>query len=302
MTAVTAEKVKELRQQTGAGMLDCKKALDETKGNMEQAIDWLRKKGLSAALKKSGRIAAEGLVAAELSADQLSGAVVEINAETDFVARNDLFQQLVEQAVRLVLTKGDDTNLLTEILQDDINKLIATIGEHMNFRRAKKLSVKQGLVCSYVHAALKPKLGKIAVLVALESTADKTKLAELGKQLALHIAAASPSYLNETQVPKTVEQREREIFTEQAKASGKPENVIAKMVEGRIKKFYQESVLLKQTSVLDGETEIAQLIENTSKAIAAPIAVTDFVLFRLGAGLEKKQDDFAAEVKAMAGN
>ncbi|MDI9314391.1 MAG: translation elongation factor Ts [Hydrotalea sp.] len=306
MSNITAATVKSLREKTGAGMLDCKKALDECGGDIEKSIDWLRKKGLSAAAKKSGRVAAEGLVGMMTNDSTTSGVLVEVNAETDFVARNDMFQQLVDDAVQMAMKmdmeKGDSNEALKTALAPAITNLIATIGENMNFRRAKKLSVDKGVIASYMHNALKPNAGKIGVLVALESTGDKTKLQELGKKLAMHIAAASPSYLNAGSVPADVIAREKTVLAEQAKTSGKPEAVIEKMVQGRIQKFYEEVALLEQTFIFDNETKITKMLENAEKEIGAKVAVKDFALFRLGEGIEKKQDDFAAEVASMAKN
>ena len=299
MPEITASLVKDLREKTGAGMMDCKKALDEAKGEMEAAIDWLRKKGLSAAAKKAGRVAAEGLVA--IASSDKKAAVVEVNAETDFVARNDQFQKFALQVAKTALDSGADTEALKTKLQNTLTSLIATIGENMNIRRATQLKVGQGIVATYVHNALAPNLGRIGVLVALESSADAGKLMELGKQLAMHVAATRPDVLAIADVdPKNLE-RERTIFIDQAKASGKPENVIAKMVEGRIRKYYEDVVLLEQTYVVDGESKVKDVIEKTGKTLGAPIKIAGFVCYNLGEGIEKAQDDFAAEVAKMAG-
>ena len=302
MTDVTAATVKALREKTGAGMLDCKKALDDCGGDIEKSIDWLRKKGLSAAAKKSGRVAAEGLVGVMRNDAMTAGVLVEVNAETDFVARNDLFQQLVQDGLQLAMKNGDGHDELKNALAPAITNLIATIGENMNFRRAKKLMVSNGLVANYIHNGLTPNLGKIGVLVALESSGDKNKLQDLGKKLAMHIAAANPSYLKAAAVPADVIAREKSILSDQAKASGKPDAVIEKMVVGRIQKFYEEVALLEQTFILDNETKISKLLSDAEKDIGATIEVKDFALFRLGEGIEKKQDDFAAEVASMAKN
>ncbi|MDX2027420.1 MAG: translation elongation factor Ts [Alphaproteobacteria bacterium] len=305
MAEITANMVKDLREKTGAGMMDCKKALAETNGDMEAAVDWLRKKGLSAAAKKSGRVAAEGLVA--VAAGGTKAAVVEVNAETDFVARNDAFQAFALQAAKIALETGADAEALkgkpypgSATVQDALTNLVATIGENMNLRRAVQLSVPQGTIATYMHNALAPNLGKIGVLVALESAADAGKLQELGKQIAMHVAAAKPEALTIADVDAKALQRERDILSEQAKASGKPPEVIAKMVEGRIRKYYEDVVLLEQVYVVDGETRIAQVIENASKTLGAPVKLAGFVRYQLGEGIEKVADDFAAEVAKMA--
>ncbi len=296
MAEITAALVKELREKTGAGMMDCKKALTETAGDMEAAIDWLRKKGLSAAAKKSGRVAAEGLVG--VVAEGKSGAVVEVNAETDFVARNEQFQGFVKTVGAHALSKGDDIDALKAAKGGELTTLIATIGENMALRRAKKLTVGEGVVAGYVHNQTAPGLGKIGVLVALESTGPADKLAQLGKQLAMHIAAAKPEALTTADVDPSALDRERNVLAEQARASGKPEAIIAKMVEGRLRKYYEEVVLLEQTSVLDNETKIAKVVENAGKAMGAPVKLAGFVRFALGEGIEKATSDFAAEVAA----
>jgi elongation factor Ts len=298
MPEITASTVKDLREKTGAGMMDCKKALTEANGDMEAAIDWLRKKGLSAAAKKAGRVAAEGLVA--VAAGDRKAAVVEVNAETDFVARNDQFQSFALEAGKTALESDGDAEALKGKLGEKLTGLIATIGENMNIRRAAQLSVPKGIVASYVHNALSPNLGKIGVLVALESAADAGKLMELGKQLAMHVAAARPEALDIASVDAKALDRERAIFTEQAKASGKPDNIIPKMVEGRIRKYYEDVVLLEQTYVVDGETKIKDVVEKAGKTLGAPVKLAGFVRFQLGEGIEKTQDDFAAEVAKMA--
>ena len=301
MAEITAALVKELREKTGAGMMDCKKALGEVAGDIEGAIDWLRKKGLAAAAKKAGRVAAEGLVA--VATEGTSGAVVEVNAETDFVARNDQFQAFVAKAGQTALAKGDDIAALKAAgLEGELTALIATIGENMNLRRAKKLTVKDGLVAGYVHSAAAPGLGKIGVLVALESTGDKAKLADVGKQVAMHIAAANPLFLNIDSVDGAALEREKAVLTEQAAASGKPAEVVEKMVVGRVRKYYEEVVLLEQVFVMDGETKISKVIENAAKDAGAPIALTGFARFALGEGIEKQETDFAAEVAATLGH
>jgi elongation factor Ts len=305
MTEVTATMVKDLREKTGAGMMDCKKALNEAAGDMEAAVDWLRKKGLSAAAKKAGRVAAEGLVA--VAADGKKAAIVEVNAETDFVARNDSFQVFALETAKIALTSGADIEGLKKqayqgkgSVEETLTNLVATIGEHMSLRRVAQLSVPNGIVASYIHNALAPNLGKIGVLVALESTGDVAKLAELGKQLAMHVAAARPEALTVADVDQKAVARERDILTEQAKASGKPDAIIAKMVEGRIRKYYEEVVLVEQVYVVDGETRVAQVIENAAKTVGAPVRLAGFVRYQLGEGIEKSADDFAAEVAKMA--
>ncbi|OYQ33481.1 translation elongation factor Ts [Niveispirillum lacus] len=307
MAEITAALVKDLREKSGAGMMDCKKALTETAGDLEAAIDWLRKKGLAAAAKKAGRVAAEGLVG--VAANGTVGAAVELNAETDFVARNDAFQTAVATVTKLALdTDGTLDSLKAAAypgtgrsVADELPNLVATIGENMNLRRVAKLSVTDGVVASYVHGALVPGLGKIGVLVALESTGDKAALAELGKQIAMHVAAARPEALDIADVSTANLERERAVLVEQARASGKPENIIEKMVEGRVRKYYEEVVLLEQLYVIDGETKIRKVVENAAKTVGAPVALTGFVRFQLGEGIEKEQSDFAAEVAAMAG-
>ena len=305
MPEVTATMVKDLRDKTGAGMMDCKKALNESGGEMEAAIDWLRKKGLSAAAKKSGRVAAEGLVA--VASEGLKAAIVEVNAETDFVARNERFQAFALKAAGIVLRSGADAEQLkTEIHEgtttvgEALTELIATIGEHMSIRRAGSLAVTDGIVATYVHNALTPHLGKIGVLVALESTADKAKLQELGKQLAMHIAAAKPDVLTIAEVdPKNIE-RERAIFAEDPKAKGKPPEILAKMMDGKLRKYYEDVVLMEQMYVVDGENRIKDVIEKAGKTLGAPVALTAFIRYQLGEGIEKTTDDFAAEVAKMA--
>jgi len=307
MAEITAALVKDLREKTGAGMMDCKKALNETAGDLDQAIDWLRKKGLSAAAKKAGRVAAEGLVAIAISGK--SGAVVEVNAETDFVARNTQFQAMAAGIAKVALELGADTAAIEAAafpgsgrsVKDEITHAVATIGENMTLRRAKKLSVDSGAVVGYVHGALGEGIGKLGVLVALKSAAPAEKLEAIGKQLAMHIAAANPQSVSVKELDQTVVERERSVLTEQAAGSGKPADIIAKMVEGRIRKFYQEVVLLEQTFVIDGETPVGKAVEKAAKEAGAPIEVVAFARFQLGEGIEKKADDFAAEVAKMAG-
>jgi elongation factor Ts len=307
MAEITAALVKDLREKTGAGMMDCKNALTAAGGEVEAAIDWLRKKGLAAAAKKSGRVAAEGLVG--VSAGKNEGAIVEINAETDFVARNEQFQEYVKTVAHLTLTSSADMESLKQMpfgsgrsVAEELTHLIATIGENMSLRRAAKLSVNSGVVSTYIHNALAPGLGRIGVMVALESTGDTEKLAALGRQIAMHVAAAKPDALNIADVDTTALDRERAILIDQAKASGKSDDIAAKMVEGRLRKYYEEVVLLEQVYVIDGETKVRKVVENAAKDVGAPVELTGFVRFALGEGIEKAEgDDFAAEVAKMAG-
>ena len=305
MATITAAMVKELRETTGAGMMDCKAALTESDGNMEAAIDWLRKKGISKAAKKSGRTAAEGLVGVHVDAG--TGVLLEVNAETDFVARNDEFKAFVKDATKLALKEGGDLEKLlaapmrSSTVQQTLTDLVAKIGENMSVRRAAALSVNPGVVAAYVHNAASPELGKIGVLVGLKSSADKDKLAALAKQLAMHVAAAAPLAISPEHLAPEVVERERNVQAEIARQSGRPENVIEKMMEGRMRKFYEETVLLQQTFVIDGETQIVKVLEKASKDLGAPITVEGFVRFQVGEGIEKVESDFADEVAQMAG-
>jgi len=306
MAEITAALVKDLREKTGAGMMDCKQALSATEGNIEAALDWLRKKGLAAAAKKSGRIAAEGLVA--VAAGPREGAVVEVNAETDFVARNEQFQAYVHTVAKAALTSSADMESLKQMpypsgrsVTEELTHLIATIGENMSLRRAAKLSVNEGVVATYVHNALAPELGRIGVLVALESAGDHEKLRTLGRKIAMHVAAAKPDALRIEEVDPAALERERSILVDQAKASGKPDAIIAKMVEGRLRKYYEEVVLLEQIFVVDGESKVSKIVADAAKDVGAPVALTGYVRFALGEGIEKPEgDDFAAEVAKMA--
>ena len=307
MAEITAALVKELREKSGAGMMDCKKALGETAGDVEAAIDWLRKKGLAAAAKKAGRVAAEGLVG--VAAAGTKGVAVEVNAETDFVGRNDQFQGFVSAVAKVALEKGGDIEVVKNAefpgagksVGDQLTALIATVGENMNLRRAIRLEVSQGIVATYVHSAIAPGLGKIGVLVALESAGDTAKLEALGKQIAMHVAAANPLFLDSSSVDQSALEREKAVLTEQAQASGKPAAVIEKMVEGRIRKYYEEVCLLDQVFVIDQENKISKVVENAAKDVGAPIKLTGFVRFALGEGIEKEEKDFAAEVAAQLG-
>lgn len=304
--AITAQTVKDLRDQTGAGMMDCKAALNETQGDMEAAVDWLRTKGLAKAAKKAGRIAAEGLVGVTLSGT--SGAVVEVNSETDFVARNEVFQAAVRDVAKLALQAGGDAEKLSaqtmpgagKTVADYLQELVGKIGENITLRRTGMLSVTDGVVASYMHNAAAPDLGKIGVLVALESTGDKTKLMAIGRQIAMHVAAANPLGLTAEEVDAQVVARERAIFAEQAQQTGKPANVVEKMVQGRLDKFFKESVLLKQVFVIDGENTVEQAVKNAEKNVGAPVKVTGFLRYALGEGIERPTSDFAAEVAATA--
>jgi elongation factor Ts len=306
MAEITAALVKELRDKTGAGMMDCKKALAETQGDLEGAFDWLRKKGLAAAAKKAGRVAAEGLIG--LATEGSRGALAEVNAETDFVARNEQFQGFVRQVARLALEAEDVETLAASIypgegktVAEKLTQLIATIGENMTLRRAASLGVGQGVVAGYVHNAQAPGLGKIGVLVALESAGDPAKLAAFGKQLAMHVAAANPQALTIAAVDPAALERERAVLADQARASGKPEEIIGKMVEGRLRKFYEEVVLLEQTYVIDGESKVKAAVAAAAKDVGAPIEVTGFHRMALGEGIQREQKDFAAEVAAQLG-
>ncbi|MFC3676619.1 translation elongation factor Ts [Ferrovibrio xuzhouensis] len=307
MAEITAALVKDLREKTGAGMMDCKKALGETNGDVDAAVDWLRKKGLSAAAKKAGRVAAEGLVAVAIKDN--AGAIVEVNAETDFVARNPQFQTLAGGIATAALTAGEDVAALEAApfpgtgrsVKDEITQAIATIGENMTLRRARVMTVDGGVVVAYVHSALAEGLGKLGVLVGLKSTGKREVLEQIGKQLAMHIAATNPQSVSTKDLDQSLVERERTVLTDQAAGSGKPAEIIAKMVEGRIRKFYQEVVLLEQVFVIDGETPVGKAVEKAAKDAGAPIEVTGFVRFQLGEGVEKKTDDFAAEVAKMAG-
>lgn len=302
MAEITAAMVKELRETTGAGMLDCKKALVEANGNMDEAVDWLRKKGLASAAKKSSRIAAEGLVGVKVEGNK--GAVVEVNSETDFVAKNDIFQSYVADAAKVALACNGDVEAMKNAADNGktfgerLTDMIARIGENMNLRRAKVVSVNNGLVCSYVHNAAAEGLGKIGVLVALESTGDKAKLADLGKHIAMHIAATAPIALNIENVDPAAVEHEKSIFAEQAAASGKPANIIEKMIEGRIRKFYEEVVLEEQAYIMDPDKKVKAVVADAAKELGTDVKLTDYAFFKLGDGLQKKEEDFAAEVSA----
>lgn len=308
MSTITASMVKDLREKTGAGMMDCKQALSEAKGDIDAAIDWLRAKGLSKAAKKSDRVAAEGLIGVTASATK--GALVEVNAETDFVARNDQFQAMVRNITSLAPEVGDDVAALlaatypgkSGTVEDQIKEAIATIGENMTLRRATVVEVGHGVVAPYVHNKIADDLGKIGVLVALESAGDPEKLMAFGRQVAMHVAAAAPLALTSDELDSATIEKERAIYLEQAQASGKPKEIIEKMVEGRLRKeYFQQVVLMQQTFVIDGKASVEQAVKEAEKEVGAPIKITRFERFALGEGIEKKEDDFAAEVAAAAG-
>lgn len=307
MAEVTAALVKELRLKSGAGMMDCKKALDETGGDIEAAVDWLRQNGLAAAAKKSSRVAAEGLVGIATGGN--SGVIVEVNAETDFVALNEQFQEFVKTVAEIGLANDGDMAAVLDsgypgsdrTVAEQLTHNISTIGENMAVRRTAGLNIKKGQVISYLHNKVADGLGKIGVMVALESEASDETLATLGKHLAMHIAATSPKALSEDDLDAKIVERERKILIEQARSTGKPEEIIMKMIEGRMRKFFEEVVLLKQISVVDGKAIISEVIEAAAKEAGTPIVLSGFIRFQLGEGIEKKTSDFAAEVKAAAG-
>jgi elongation factor Ts len=304
--SVTAGMVKELRDKTGAGMMDCKSALTETSGDLEAAVDWLRAKGLSKAAKKAGRVAAEGLIGVATAKDR--AVMVEVNSETDFVARNADFQKLVAGVAQAAL--GTDGSLAAvnaakmpdgAKVEDAIKAAVATIGENMTLRRAAMISVPSGSVATYVHGAVAPGLGKIGVIVGFKSAGDANKLAAIGRQVAMHVAAANPLAVRVEELDRDVVAREHGVYAEQARESGKPEAIIEKMVEGRIRKFYEEVVLLSQAFVVDTEKTVAQALKAAEADVGGAIEVTKFEVFRLGEGVEKEESDFAAEVAAAAG-
>ncbi len=304
MAEITAALVKELRGKTGAGMMDVKKALVENGGDMDAAVDWLRTKGLAKAAKKSGRTAAEGLVA--INTDGTNGAIVELNSETDFVSRNEEFQSFVRSVSEKALGVDDVEALAATALTDgksvadSLSDLIAKIGENMDLRRSARLSVSNGVVVGYVHGALADGLGKIGVLVALESDAPADALQNVGKQVAMHVAAANPQFLDKNSVDPAAVERERKVLIEQAVASGKPQEIAEKMVEGRMRKYYEEVCLTEQVSMIDGENKIADVLAIAGKDAGSEIALTGFIRFQLGDGIEKEEEDFAAEVAKAA--
>lgn len=306
MSASPAD-IKVLRETTGAGMLDCKKALEETSGDMQAAQDWLRKKGLAAAAKKAGRAAAEGLVA--ICTDGNNGAMIELNSETDFVARNEQFQKLAKDIAQIALKEktGEDVERLKttsaasgKSIADEVANAVGTIGENINLRRCTAVSVSKGVIASYIHNTVVPGAGKIGILVAMESDGDKAKLEALGKQIAMHIAAAKPESLTTADLDQKLVDRERAVFKDQAIASGKPAEIADKMVEGRIRKYYEEVVLMEQVFVVDGKNKVSQVVKDAEKDIGAPVKINGFKRFTLGEGVEKAESDFAAEVAAAA--
>lgn len=306
MAEITASMVKDLRDKTGAGMMDCKAALSETAGDIEAAVDWLRKKGLSKAAKKSGRVAAEGLVGVWVEGPKAS--IVEVNSETDFVARNEHFQGLVKMIAHVALHAGGDVEAIKAApagahatVADAIAHAIATIGENMTLRRAAVLAVGKGVVATYVHNAIFEGLGKIGVLVALESAGKPDELAGLGRQIAMHVAAANPLALDSSQLDAQLVARERAVLADKAAASGKPANVIEKIVESGLKTFYKEVCLVDQPFVIDPSKSVAQAIKEAEGKVGGPIALKGFVRYALGEGIERQDNDFAAEVAAAAG-
>ncbi|MFK7973259.1 MAG: translation elongation factor Ts [Rickettsiaceae bacterium] len=301
---ISASLVKDLRAKTSAGMMDCKKALMETKGDFDAAVDWLRTKGLSAAAKKVGRIASEGLTALAVVGNK--GAAIEVNSETDFVSRNHNFQNLVKEISELAVNVDDIESLKTaktksgKSVNEEIIANITTIGENITLRRMQTISVQDGVIASYVHNTSADNMGTISALVALESTGDKTKLMEVGRQIAMHIAASKPKTLNKDGVDQELIQKEKDIFTQQSRESGRPDNIIEKMIDGRIRKFLEEIVLLEQTFVIDNKSKISEVISNLSKDIGAPIELKSFIRFEIGEGVEKGEKNFADEVAAVA--
>ncbi|MBL0934123.1 MAG: elongation factor Ts [Rhizobiaceae bacterium] len=304
--SISAAQVKQLRDMTGAGMMDCKAALAETNGDIDAAVDWLRAKGIAKADKKAGRTAAEGLIG--VAADATSAVVVEVNSETDFVARNDAFQDIVRNIADVALTTDGSTDAVgaatypgsEKSVTDTIKDAIGTIGENMSLRRSAKLSVSSGAVATYVHNAVADNLGKLGVLVAIETTGNADAARAFARQVAMHVAATNPLALTAEEVDATAVEREKAVFSEQARQSGKPENIIEKMVEGRMRKFYEEVVLLKQAFVMNPDVTVEKALADAEKDIGAPAKLTGFVRFALGEGIEKEESDFAAEVAAVA--
>ncbi len=304
MTTITAGLVKELRKKTGAGMMDCKKALTETNGDLEAALDWLRKNGLAAAQKKSGRVAAEGLIGVTVGSNM--GAMVEVNSETDFVARNEQFQDFVATVAGLTLAnEGDRDAVLASgypgtdrTVGEQLSHSIATIGENINIRRLGTVAVDEGVIASYTHNAVAGDLGKIGVLVALSGKGNPTALEALGEQIAMHVAATNPASISVDDLAPALVEREREVLTDQARQSGKPEEIIGKMIEGRLRKFYQEVVLLEQAFVIDDERTIEKVLSEAAEEFGSPVSITAILRFGLGEGIEKDEADFAAEVAA----
>tara|TARA_Y100000588_G_scaffold386685_1_gene482796 strand:- start:477 stop:1403 length:927 start_codon:yes stop_codon:yes gene_type:complete len=308
MLQINASLVKELRELTSAGMMDCKKALTETQGDIEQAIDWLRKKGLSAAAKKASRVASEGLIA--LSLRDGVGSMVEVNSETDFVARNTEFQEYALKAAEIALANGKEVETLSAApfpgagrsVGEELLEMVARIGENMVLRRSARLEVEEGIVAGYLHNTVVPQAGKIGVLVGLQSTADKNALNEFGRKLAMHICAARPIAVNKESIDEVLIERERAVLREQAQGSGKNPEIIEKMVEGRLRKYYEETSLEDQTYVVDGESKVKKVVELFEKESGADVVITEFIRFELGEGVEKEKEDFAAEVAAQIKN
>ncbi|MFK0688126.1 translation elongation factor Ts [Mesorhizobium sp. IMUNJ 23033] len=302
--SISAAQVKELRDLTGAGMMDCKAALNETNGNMEEAVDWLRKKGISKADKKAGRTAAEGLIGVDSGVRE--AAVVEVNSETDFVARNAAFQEIVANVAKVALAYGGKTDVVAaakypgsdKSVTDTIKDAVGTIGENMGFRRSAKLTVEHGVVATYVHNAVADGLGKLGVLVAIETTGNEQAANAFARQVAMHVAATNPMALTAEQIDPAAVEREKAIFSDQARQSGKPEAIIEKMVEGRLRKFYEEVVLLKQAFVINPDITVEKALKDAEKEIGAPAKITAYLRFALGEGIEKEETDFAAEVAA----
>ena len=305
MAAITAALVKELREKSGAGMMDCKKALAENDGDMEAAMDWLRAKGIAKAGKKASRVAADGLVG--VATDGLNGALVEVNAETDFVARNEIFQQAVSDIAKAALNAEGDVEKLAGMpapdggegsIEDQLKRMVATIGENMTLRRTEAISVDKGVVSSYVHSVTADGLGKIGVVVGLESEGDASALEETARKVAMHVAATNPLAATVEDLDPAAVERERQVLTDQARESGKPDNVIEKMIEGRLRKFYKEVVLVEQDFVMDPDVTVGKFIENAKAQAGAPVSFKGFKMLRLGEGIEKEEEDFAAEVAA----
>ena len=300
MPEITTNLVKELREKTGVGMMDCKNALVENNGDIETSIDWLRTKGIAKAAKKEGRIASEGLI--YVCKNENSASIIEVNSETDFVARNEDFQNIVERLGKIAITSNNLEDLLSKevseesvLVKDYITEMIASIGENINLRRMENIENKSGIISSYIHNQVIDNMGKIGVLVSLESDEEENKLEDLGKQIAMHIAATNPISINVEDIPKEILERERAILEEEARSSGKPEEIVAKMTEGRLNKFYQESVLLEQTFVVDGESKIKDIL----KILDKPVIISGFIRMELGEGIEKKNEDFANEVDSL---
>ena len=300
MPKITTSLVKELREKTGVGMMDCKNALVENNGDIESSVDWLRTKGIAKAAKKEGRIASEGLI--YIFKNESNASIIEVNSETDFVARNEDFQNIVERLGKIAITSNNLEDLLSKevseesvLVKDYITEMISSIGENINLRRMENIENKNGIISSYIHNQVIDNMGKIGVLVSLESDEEESKLEDLGKQIAMHIAATNPISINVEDIPKEILERERAILEEEARSSGKPEEIVAKMTEGRINKFYQESVLLEQTFVVDGESKIKDILKTLDK----PVIISDFIRMELGEGIEKKDEDFANEVDSL---